>query len=147
MITLNDQVMAFMATRTDIQSAAQIAAQCKGNNSAIAMALTRLVRAGKQKRVDRGFYAVPGTHGATAAFTPPKAEPQAVRPTAPATAVQDPDDDQVTVEEPADDVAPEPLVYSLWNDGEMVIKRGDVNLVLSAPEVDGLVAFLAPRAA
>ncbi len=150
MITLNDKVMAFMATRTDIQSASQIAAQCKGNNSAIAMALTKLVRAGKLKRVGRGFYAVPGAIAANIAFASisaaPKPELQDVRPSAPAAADQDPDDDQVTVEEPADDVAPEPLVYSLWNDGEMVIKRGDVNIVLSAPEVNGLVAFLAPRA-
>ena len=151
MITLNDQVMAFMATRTDIQSASQITAQCKGNASAIAMALTKLVRAGKLKRVDRGYYAMPGAIAANIAFASisaaPKAEPEAVRPPAPAAADQDPDDDEVTVEVPADDAAHEPLVYSLWNDGEMVIKRGDVNLTLSAPEVDGLVAFLAPRAA
>lgn len=150
MITLNDQVMAFMATRTDIQSASQIAAQCNGNASAIAMALTKLVRAGKLKRVGRGFYAVPGAIAANIAFASisglPKAESHAVRAPAPAAADQDPDDDQVAVEEPADDAAPEPLVYSLWNDGEMVIKRGDATIVLTAPEVDGLAVFLAPRA-
>ena len=102
MITLNDQVMAFMATRTDIQSASQITAQCKGNASAIAMALTKLVRAGKLKRVDRGYYAMPGAIAANIAFASisaaPKAEPEAVRPPAPAAADQDPDDDEVTVE-------------------------------------------------
>lgn len=102
------------------------------SRATIDQTLSNLVRQDRLMRTGPARYTVPAGAVVTPAAEAPNSDETV--------------DDQVGETAPTTDETPEPLVYSLWNDGEMVIKRGDVNITLSAPEVDGLAVLLAPRA-
>ncbi len=122
-MTVADQIMAYMESRTtsDPVFKPELVRATGANSASISWSLTQLIEQGKLERAGFGQYRLPAADGDA-----PTAEPTA---------------------EPTDLAeGPEPLAYSLWHDGEMVIKCGDATIVLTAPEVDGLAVLLAPRA-
>lgn len=118
-MTVADQIMAYMESRTtsDPVFKPELVRATGANSASISWSLTQLIEQGKLERAGFGQYRMPAA-----------------------------DDHAPTAELTDTAEGPEQLAYSLWHDGEMVIKRGDATIVLTAPEVDGLAVFLAPRA-
>lgn len=123
-------VAAITAYRGPMPLAAIRSAVPDVSRATVDQTLSNLVRQGRLARSGIARYVVPDNIARDpVSVDEPSSEP----------------DDQVADDAPADELAP--LAYSLWHDGEFAIRRGDIELQLTADETQALAIFLSPRAA
>lgn len=101
----------------------------QATEKAIEMALTKLSRVGKVIRVARGTYALPANVDPAAAWVPRQPRQRAAVPA-----------DEPTQPEPGAD-EPAPLVWALWSDGDVLLRRGETDFALTADEFNRLAAW------
>lgn len=94
----------------------------QSTEKAIEMALTKLSRVGKIIRVARGTYALPANVDPAAAWVPRQPRQRAAAPA----------EDSAPIEPDPD--APAPLVWALWSDGDVLLRRGETDFALTADE-------------
>lgn len=123
-------VAAITAYRGPMPLAAIRSAVPDVSRATVDQTLSNLVRQGRLARSGIARYVVP----VNIARDPVPADEPAAQP-----------GEQVIDDAPANELAP--LAYSLWHDGEFAIRRGEVELQLTADETQALANFLAPRAA
>lgn len=130
-----DDILALLADGSEWSAAAIREALPTIKPDTIAWALGSLVEGEQLERIKPGFYRVrPGTEkrerppSVRTRFTPsPEPQEQSAEATEPDTTTD----------------APEPLQWALWHDGDLMLRRGEATVVLTAAEVADLTRRLA----
>lgn len=157
MSTVREKILAYLRDHGGPVTPAALGQEVDGSMGAIYEALRVMVERGELVRDGVGVYQV--TQAGKAAVQavaapapePAKAPPPTVRPKARFTPAPEPAPaaTQETKERPAEpaaaedaDNAPEPLQWALWNDGDLLLRRGEVSFVLTSDERRRLMGWL-----
>lgn len=143
--TAREQILDFMRARQAPASAAEISKHVEASQQAVYVQLSNLYAAGDLVRTSPGVYTLPELADQAAAAPaddpapkpPMKAKRRFSTPAQPSQAEPEPPD---APEDTAD--APEPLQWALWNDGDLLLRRGEATLVLTAEERRRLMGWL-----
>jgi hypothetical protein len=148
MTTTREQILDFMRGRQAPASAAEISKHIEASQQAVYVQLSNLFAAGDLVRTSPGVYTLPELAGqadaAPAADPAPKPPRKAKRRFTPP---PEPTTVAVTIEAPSEHAGggseAEPLQWALWHDGDLMLRKGEATVVLTAAEVADLTRRLA----
>ena len=133
-----DEILGLLSDGSEWSAAAIREALPEMKPDTVAWALSSLVEGEQLERIKPGFYRViPGTEK--------RERPKSVRtrftpPAAPAQEAQEAPAEPAEGEDTTD--TPEPLQWALWHDGDLMLRRGEATVVLTAAEVADLTRRL-----
>lgn len=143
--TVREKILAYLRDHGGPVTPAALGLEVEGSMAAIYEALRKMVACGELVRDGVGVYrAAPAGEAAAQAVTAPAPEPVQVPPPIVRPRVRfTPPPNAAEPQDTTD--APEPLQWALWHDGDLLLRRGEATLVLTAEERGRLLTWLGQR--